>query len=484
MKHFESHNRQSLRPLRKICLLSGTLLIFWVAGCGGNTTSKTTSPSQPAPQTYFAPLVAGSSYPSGGNTGVSLLYAPQTYTIDDTANTFSQATYQINPFQQVINAGVFSTSTRGLLSLGTKESYELIGAGDFLPVTLTPPQAGSFAVQLAGQAGGLVQLLGQPVVPLVAATQCPDLATPVSYQFVTIPAALISPTAAQQLFTWDPITDTAYGSVDISSSGSTVTFNKVHQFTLPSVGGTGAPAQPAASYATGACAQTPYGNTISLPNPPIITDPGTSGSSPRSATVGIGPTGLLVEDSAAPAANAGLYYQNALGAGTGAVGLPKPSSPLDTTSIVGKQYLGFIYGAGKNPGNGSSPTGWSSHLASFGFSSVPSSCSSVADSTSTLIYGGDFPQANGQDNPSASPDGFGNCDFAIDLGSQDSSTNGLYKHATVWIGANYAANTSGANDPPFSAVAIAGQLNGKYAIFLIGVDSSQPWAIYLLQSSN
>lgn len=35
----------------------------------------------------------------------------------------------------------------------------------------------------------------------------------------------------------------------------------------------------------------------------------------------------------------------------------------------------------------------------------------------------------------------------------------------------------------FPAVAIAGQLDGKYAIFLIGVDSSQPWGIYLLQSN-
>jgi hypothetical protein len=34
-----------------------------------------------------------------------------------------------------------------------------------------------------------------------------------------------------------------------------------------------------------------------------------------------------------------------------------------------------------------------------------------------------------------------------------------------------------------SAVAIAGQLNGKYAVFLLGVDSTQPWAIYLLQSN-
>jgi hypothetical protein len=173
-----------------------------------------------------------------------------------------------------------------------------------------------------------------------------------------------------------------------------------------------------------------------------------------------------------------LPYENVLGAGTGAVGLPKPSSALNTSAVIGAQYLGFIYGAGATSGSPSR----SSHLASFGFSTVPSGCASVAATTSTLIYGGDFPQANGQDNPSASTSGFGNCDFAIDLGTQDSANNGLYSQATVWVGANYTANSTAARYS-FPAVAIAGQLNGKYAIFLIGTDSIQPWAIYLLQSN-
>ena len=35
----------------------------------------------------------------------------------------------------------------------------------------------------------------------------------------------------------------------------------------------------------------------------------------------------------------------------------------------------------------------------------------------------------------------------------------------------------------FPAMAVAGQLNGKFAIFVLGVDARQPWAIYLLQSN-
>jgi hypothetical protein len=95
------------------------------------------------------------------------------------------------------------------------------------------------------------------------------------------------------------------------------------------------------------------------------------------------------------------------------------------------------------------------------------------------IYGGDFP-AN--DPTGSSKGGFGNSDFAIYLNQQDSSNNGLYSQATVCVGGQYAGNSTGATYS-FQAVAVAGQLGGKYAIFLIGLDSVQPWAIYLLQSN-
>ncbi len=215
-----------------------------------------------------------------------------------------------------------------------------------------------------------------------------------------------------------------------------------------------------------------------------MTDPTVGqGFSAAQAVAGIGPTGLLVENNGVSSI---AVYQNALGAGTGAVGLPKPSTPVDTAALLSGQYLGFVYGAGlfhQNPTE--PPPGWSSHLASFGFpANLQSSCSSFALETGPLvngIYGGDFPQNNGQDNPSASSTGYGNCDLAIDLGTQDPATNGLYLNAKVWMGEAYAANTS-QTTYSFPAVAIAGQLQGQNAIFILGVDSTEPWEIYLLQS--
>jgi len=353
-------------------------------------------------------------------------------------------------------------------------------------VTYSPPEQGSYAVELTGQVGGLEQLVGQPMTPLVAATACPTQTKAQTYLFVTIPGALAPPiTIPRPPDTWDPTSETAYGSVDVASSGQTVTFQNIQQFTLPSEGGTGTPSTPAPSSATGACGSTFFGDTIAVPGQLTITNPGNGQSTSGQAVLGLGASGgLLVEDNGvgtiqAPAGQPlNVPYVNVLGAGTGAVGLPQPSSAIDAGTAVGAQYLGFIYAAGIYPGNGSSPTGWSSHVASFGFANLPSSCALVAPPTATLIYGGDFPG----DDPSSSPDGYGNCDFAIDLGTQSSSKNGLFPNATVWVGAGYAGNTAGVTYS-FPAVVIAGQIGAKYALFVLGADSSQPWAIDLMQSN-
>jgi hypothetical protein len=460
------------------------------AGCGSG--SKSAPPQQQAaPQSYFAPFVSGATYSTIGGDG-TVQQTPlggvyQTFTLDDTANSFSQTSYQLQtPVQQgpqVLNAGNISVGQRGLRSLSLSVNYAANNVTKgYQPIPYPPPLPVGYALELANQAGGLIQLPGQPVAPLVAATQCPSLAQAQTYQFLTIPGPLSQQQAGQTPdYSWDPVTDTAYGSVDISSSGSTITFNNVHQSTLPSAGGSGAPTQPPASPATGVCASTFLGNVINVAYPVTITNPGGIAQSvDAQATIGIGPSGLLVENNGhtgaaitPPGAVAQPLYNNLLGAGTGAVGLPKPASALDTGSLLGSQYLGFVYAAGVYLG-ASIPTGWSSHLASFGFANVPASCASIAAPTGTLIYGGDFPQ----DDPSTP----GNCDLAVDLGTQDSSTNGLYSHATAWIGASYAVNTTATNYS-FPAVAIAGQLSGKNAIFVLGIDSTQPWAIYLLQSN-
>jgi hypothetical protein len=511
MEQSEAGNNSSQKFARMTCLLSGIAMVVWILGCGSGANSSAPAMPQQAPQAYFAPYVAG----------IAGSRVPQTFILDDVQQTFSQETFALQlPGQtglQVFDAGAFTANQRGLQSLGILTTYSSLNAigentGVYLPTNYPAPGIlGSFAVELAGQAGGLIQLVGQPVEPIVAATQCPNFATAQPYQFITIPSAVDltlapappgsppgTPAFEQNGGTWNPTTDTAFGSVDVVSSGNSVTFKNIHQYILPSAapaGGTGAlpppPSQQSASSVIGPCGTTTLGELTGIPREYIVTSPGANGSlAPPQAAIGIGPTGFLVEDNGSTASgimantSPGIHYENVLGAGTGAVGLPKPSSQLDTSAMIGEQYLGFIRGIGATNSFGSPIVPMSSHLASFGFGSPAaqqSRCSAFAAQTGPLvngIYGGDFTS----DDPSTSPDGFGNCNVAIDLGTQDD--NGLFTHATVWLGANYAANTTGATYS-FPVVVIAGQLSGKNAIFVLGMDmnSNQPWAIDLLQSN-
>jgi hypothetical protein len=505
MQHFESQSGQFMRVAARL----GTVMsLCWLAGCSSSPIPATQAAAPPpSVQTYFAPYVQG----IAGST------TPLTYTLDDVVGAdgtgaFSQTTYQpsTQPGPQVLNAGSLAIGQRGLRSLGITATYIYSSATVSYQVTpYSPPQMGSFAVELAGQAGGLVQMVGQPVQPLVAATQCPNFSSAQTYQFITIPGPASDqlsvgppggPPTYEPANNWNPATDTAYGSVDVTSSGSTITFKNINQYILPPAGGAAAPPQPpqqpaqsSSSSITGACGPTFFGNTINVPGQLVVTDPGSGQSSPPQAVVGIGSTGLLVEDNGhngqgflpnTPKTLPALQYNNVLGAGAGAVGLPKPSSALDTGTVVGKQYLGFIYEAGNNDQG----VAGASNLVSFGFPSAPTGstgCPSVDADASTLIYGGDFPV---KDPTGSSNGGFGNNDFAIDLGAQDTSNNGLYRQAKVCVGKLYPGNSTGAAYS-FQAVAIAGQLGSQYAIFLIGqysptgLDSAQPWAIYLLSSN-
>ncbi|HKF47815.1 MAG TPA: hypothetical protein VKB38_10695 [Terracidiphilus sp.] len=450
-------------------LLGFLVLAMLVSGCNGlPKTAATPSPStQPSPRDYMAPYVIGDTTPG---------FSVSQYQFDDTAQTFSKSTYLLNPSfgqqgAQIYLSGATNSATGGMLSL----ELEFSNSGQGNTKTYNPPQPGSWAIELPNQAGGLVQMNGQPVEPIVAATSCPDYKTSQTYQFVTIPASMLIGGAVPQPYTWDPTQETVYGSVDITGSGSKITFSNIHQYAMPAAPG-GPPVPPttaAVSPQTGTCSAGYYGNTTVVPGDLTVTNPGPNSDAPPVALVGIGPTGLLIESNAANGEIADVpFYQNLLGAGTGAIGLPKPSSAIATSSLVSAQYLGFFYGSGD--GNND----WSSYIASFGFNTLPASCNSVAAPSSTLIYGGEFPGNN--------PATTANCDIAVDLGAQDPQNAGLYPAATIHMGQFFKGNQLVTNYT-VPAVAIAGQLGSKNAIFVLGVDTTgipnQAWGIYLLQSN-
>jgi len=463
-----------LRYGSKFCLL---LVALACAGCSISATPVTTQAD--TTQTYFGPATNG-------------LYSQGRFAIDHSTNsacpidattqlpncTFVQ--YKYSPSygyeEYVYNSGYFTPLTNGILSIGvTYGSGTLVGG---TLSTYNASAANSWAVELPGQAG-LVGLSGQTVIPIAPNQTCPSLTTAQSFQFVTLPTAGDS-------------TGTAYGSVSIASSGSTLNFSNISQYT---VGGSNTPTNAATSSSMqGACGPTIYGQTISIPDTVTITG---SSASPA-ATIAIAPSGFLVEDNGK---NSSGLYQTALGAGVGAIGLPVLTSALPTSTLIGTHYVGFIYSTGSGPLDPMKPNhiavSPSSLVASFGYPNQ-TACSTaqtgLPTQTGTIIYGGEF----SNNNPYANA--VGNCDFAVDLGAQSTTTNGLYPNATVWVGTAFPRTASGtgyspqSNNPDsFSAVAIAGQIQGKYAILLIGYDptslknvstgATQDWGIYLLQSN-
>lgn len=484
VKQRETIFRRRPSPTQLAQALLAAVLTLTLSACGGSANIPVSSAS--GPQVYMSPAMGGA--PMIAHSSV---VTPATYSIDDTTKTFADTTYAFSDTQsggQVQYSGKLCPDTsnsncpsapvfqRGLLEAElTYACGQPTGNGCTGVFSNLPPV---WAVELTGQAGGLAEIQGLPLAPLVPAVSCPAMTTPQTFLFVTLPNHLnLGPLAGQS---WNPQIETAYGSVDLSASGSTVTLNNIAQYTLPSGGVSGTPVNPSASTVTGVCSQTPYGNTVSVPGQVTITNPGSSNQNVTpQALLGIGPSGLLVEDNGTTNIGTAInppFYQNALGAGTGAIGLPKSSSVVDTGALVGAQYLGFFYGGGQ------SNTTWSTSPASFGFPSLPANCATVTPQTSTILYGGDFTNSN----PTTSTTGYGNCDFAVDLGTQDAATNGLYPSATVYVGSGFGTNTTG-KTYSFPAVGIAGQVNGKYAIFLIGMDSvgspNQAWGIYLLQSN-
>lgn len=436
---------------RSLRLLGSSLLVIaasTLTGC--STADSVTAAPQTNVQQYFGPAV--SAIPaSGSNPGVGA------YLIDHTAGTFVQ--YAGNK-TVVYDSGTFTTLGNGIESIALTYS----GGNGSQGALLSPPQTGSWAVEWSGQ-GALIGMLGQPVTPVASNATCPSLSTATAFEFVTLPTSGNS-------------TEVAYGTLNIASTGTAINFTGIAQYTLSG----GVPVNPSAATVSGTCSSTVLGQTISVPNTSVVSNPGNGQLVAPSATIAIGPTGFLVED------NGG--GDNIMGGGTGAVGLPVPAAALTTSTLTGAQYTGFIFGTGAAGNNlqGLAAVSSSSRVASFGYPNLATACPTLpAPQTATILYGGEFASNNPAGNA------FGNCDFAIDFGTQSTKTNGLFPSAVVWIGASYPGNATG-KSYSFPAVAIASQLKGKNAIFVIGLDAtglktisqgrqSQDWGVYLLQSN-
>ena len=458
----------SLMPLGASGVILAALLGLAVSGCNSSIGTNANSNATASPtQTYLA-------------AGVGNL---QSYVIDHSANFFVASYYVPQTTTLTIqDSGSISQLSNGIFDLDITYYPE--------EDLSSPPLTGNWDVEIPGQAA-LTELeitnssgTNTSFAPLVPTLSCPSLPAAENFLFVTIPNPLSSK-ATIVAGRWNPTLETAYGIASIATSGSTVQFSNISQHTLPAASGgaPGTPLFPASGNVAGACSPGFFGQTISVPSSVTLTTAAGGSSVTPFATIGIGPAGFLLEDLASglgSSSSSTTPYENVLGAGYGSIGLIEPTAPITTSTLASTQFQGILYGAASGSSAAAGNPGFRL-IGSFGYSNLQTSCPTLpAPETSTLLYGGEF--AN--NDPSANS--FGNCDLAIDLGNQDAKNNGLYPAATVYVSAGFPNNGLG-SAYSFPAVAVAGQINGKYAIFLIGVDTngspSQPWGIYLLQSN-
>jgi hypothetical protein len=222
---------------------------------------------------------------------------------------------------------------------------------------------------------------------------------------------------------------------------------------------------------TGVCTTTGSNAAIALSGPTVLNDlwpPNesiqTAVTSSTQSNIWIGPSGFFVADQSdsttSPASGASV------------AGVAEPSSPLMTSDVASHQYLGFLYESPSTPYGGVSPSAAVTSPVAFG---------QVA-SSETMMTGGIFPNDDVRQTP--------NSDIVLDLGKQDASFNGLYTSVSITVldpaqnCANYTGSgekaTSGINTQgyftcTFAGSAVAGNPEGKYAIFL----TSYNWAAQL-----
>jgi hypothetical protein len=276
---------------------------------------------------------------------------------------------------------------------------------------------------------------------------CLSYVTGVNFQFITMPNAVQS---GPNSVVWSSASDSAYGSFQASTDGTSWYFFNLSQFTLAQ-----SPSQPSANFSPGLCAPAIMGTVISIPSNSQI---------PTTNTLVVGPSGFFI-------LNQGPGV-------SGMVGLFQPTSPLNTSNLVSVSYLGFV----------SEP---SIPFPSCAAPCTPTQPPDTTCSPGTSLLGGEFPLANPTDSTSDNPTQPASTNITINLGSQNAKSNGLYNSATVTIpdpnsvctGSAVGQDSQGNPTCTFPAVVVAGRPENKYAIFLIAQDivNQSPMSIYLFQ---
>ena len=414
------------------------LAVALAAGCGSGTKPATVVPDPSLPIGLPTPSAAGpvNTYSGGQSPGA------WTVTLDDSKNAFS---YQPVTFPAASTSGTlqagggFSALSNGGLA------YEVLGRA----AVLRPGGSASTRVFAVPQ------------------TDCYAITGKVRFQYIALFPGAVSPGGPDLTPNTAPFL--GYGSIVASTdtTGKTWQFENLQGGAWKSLGSI---VSGPASF-TGACnagggqaAIAVTGQTLldAFWNPQVIGSITTGTQS----NIWIGPSGFFAADQSDPT--------QAAATGASMAGMAEPAAALSTSTMAAGQYLGFVYEAANNNNYGNGTPLPPAFTAPVGFGQV------VAGSGTTLT-GGIFPN----DAVTGTP----NSDTQITLGKEDSTYNGLYTSVSVTVldPAQNCANfngsgfsipiTSGVSGQgyitcTFPGIAVAGNPDGKYAIFV----STYNWA--------
>jgi len=437
--------RRKRKSLAASCVLLATLC---ASSCNGTSSIYNT--------TAVAPVLSAAG-PLNSYVGAEGTGDMWQITINHNTNSFNATDYS----QEAEGSG-FPLALNGIFAFDG-------GFLDFSQTNTAPSPAfepAGFTLEIPGRVAFFrpdtaTDLNGNPAAaPPVAAVpgSCLSFIMGVNFQFVTMPNVVLEGTNSA---VWNAASDTAYGSFQVSTSGTTWYFFNLSQFTLAQ-----SPSQPSANFSPGLCAPAIMGTVVSIP-------PNSSIST--TDTLMVGPSGFFILNQ-----GPGL---------SSAVGLPQPTSPLNTSNMVSLHYLGFVsepsipFPSCSAPCTPTEPP--PNPIASF------APCPHATCAAGASLLGGEFPLANAIDSTSDDPTQPVNANIIINLGSQNATSNGLYNSATVTIpdpnsvctGSAEGQDSQGNPTCTFPAVAVAGALENKYAIFLIAQDivNQSPMSIYLFQ---
>lgn len=413
----------------RIFLLITSFCIAGLAGCGGgNFPGQTTSqPSLPTPPTP----ASTTTYTGVNNPGY------YTLTLDDVQKQFS---YQPLTYPGAAKGSYFA-ATGGVLDLGNSNGNSL---------GLAVEQSGEAAVLRPGDSSAYPAIF-------VPQADCFAITGRLRYLYMTLSAHGSSVVSDGTAF--NPI----YGvfTASTSADGKSWTIGDNHGYAMPSIGAPNAtPVEDGAdplTYSASCTSNNGIGTVTSDPTAAFVFPQNPQGTNP---TFHFHPNGLFVEDRSpkqAPFHNSSAIY--------GQVGMAVPNSAVSPSAVGAGSYRGFVYEYDSNNGPATHPM----------------ALAAPADGSSTLAGGvylnDDLSQAPGSQ-------------YAIALGHQDSTLNGLFTSAQLSV-----LDTSGicaavAQDPTagkfihagFDAqgravclsrgVAIVSQIQGKYVLYFSSYDAS------------